>query len=187
MNQTQRELCDAFWQLLEEKPYRRITVRDIVERCRLNRNTFYYHFQDIPSLAEFSVKAWIDQTIKENRDAGMPEADLTVIAREAYKHRNALMHIYRFSRRENFIRYLYEISLYITRSCIDDAPNKEKLKTEDLCIFEKICNCTIAGLALDWLDAGGSYELSDFAEKLGSVFHIFSGNRQTVATDYECK
>jgi len=27
-------------------------LKDIVERCDLNRNTFYYHFQDIPSLFE---------------------------------------------------------------------------------------------------------------------------------------
>ncbi|MFQ8765363.1 MAG: TetR family transcriptional regulator [Oscillospiraceae bacterium] len=25
-------------------------MRDIVERCGINRNSFYYHFQDIPSL-----------------------------------------------------------------------------------------------------------------------------------------
>ena len=25
-------------------------VRDIVEDCGINRNSFYYHFQDIPSL-----------------------------------------------------------------------------------------------------------------------------------------
>ncbi len=26
------------------KPMSKVTVRDIVERCGVNRNTFYYHF-----------------------------------------------------------------------------------------------------------------------------------------------
>ena len=46
MNYTENAIKDAFWQLLEEKPYNKITVKDIVERCQVNRNTFYYHFHD---------------------------------------------------------------------------------------------------------------------------------------------
>ena len=50
MKQTKKLITDTFWQLLEEKPYNKITVQDIVDRCDVNRNTFYYHFQDIPTL-----------------------------------------------------------------------------------------------------------------------------------------
>ena len=64
MNRTKLAIVDTFWQLLEEKPYQKITVQDIVDRCRVNRNTFYYHFQDIPSLAEWSVETWADAVIK---------------------------------------------------------------------------------------------------------------------------
>lgn len=56
MKKTKETIIDAFWQLLEEKPFNKITVQNIVERCALNRNTFYYHFQDIPNLAEYTVK-----------------------------------------------------------------------------------------------------------------------------------
>ncbi len=52
MKKTKETIIDAFWQLLEEKPFNKITVQNIVQRCHLNRNTFYYHFQDIPNLAD---------------------------------------------------------------------------------------------------------------------------------------
>ena len=52
MKKTKEIIIDAFWQLLEEKPFNKITVQNIVERCALNRNTFYYHFQDIPNLGQ---------------------------------------------------------------------------------------------------------------------------------------
>ena len=42
----------AFLRLLEERPLREITVKDIVQACGVNRNTFYYHFKDIPALLE---------------------------------------------------------------------------------------------------------------------------------------
>ena len=56
MVQTKKIIKDAFWELLEEKPYNKITVRDIVNRCCVNRNTFYYYFQDIPTLMVDSIE-----------------------------------------------------------------------------------------------------------------------------------
>ena len=38
----------AFLELIEEKPYSKITVNHIVERAGVHRNTFYYHYQSIP-------------------------------------------------------------------------------------------------------------------------------------------
>ena len=45
-----REIKNSFIKLLTERPISQITVKDIVEDCGVNRNSFYYHFQDIPDL-----------------------------------------------------------------------------------------------------------------------------------------
>ena len=44
MTQTKEIIRESFWELLEEKPYNKITVRDIVNRCYVNRNTFLLLF-----------------------------------------------------------------------------------------------------------------------------------------------
>ena len=41
---TKEIIARTFTELLEEKSMAKITVKDIVERCGVNRNTFYYHF-----------------------------------------------------------------------------------------------------------------------------------------------
>ncbi len=41
----------AFWQTLEEKPYDAIRVGDIVEKAQVNRNAFYYHYDNLDDLA----------------------------------------------------------------------------------------------------------------------------------------
>ncbi|MBT1173477.1 TetR/AcrR family transcriptional regulator [Bifidobacterium sp. MA2] len=46
---------NAFWTLLEEREYRRITVTDIVQRAQVNRNSFYYHFSGLPELADAAI------------------------------------------------------------------------------------------------------------------------------------
>ena len=40
-------------------------VRDIVEDCGINRNSFYYHFQDIPSLLGEIVTEQTDELIRQ--------------------------------------------------------------------------------------------------------------------------
>ena len=39
--QTQKFIMSTFMQLLERESLDKITVRDIVEECEFNRNTFY--------------------------------------------------------------------------------------------------------------------------------------------------
>ncbi len=60
-----RPLKRRFLQLLNEKPLNKISVRDIVEKCGINRNSFYYHFQDIPSLIAEIITAYTDRLIEE--------------------------------------------------------------------------------------------------------------------------
>ncbi len=59
MATTTKELIyRTFLDLLRQKPFDKITVRDIVESANINRNTFYYYYSDIYELLEeiFSVE-----------------------------------------------------------------------------------------------------------------------------------
>ena len=51
-NFTKKAIKDTFISLLKEKPFNQITVKDIVDECGVNRNTFYYHYEDINDLLE---------------------------------------------------------------------------------------------------------------------------------------
>lgn len=43
---TKRALAASFKKLLAQRGIDKITVKDIVEECGVNRQTFYYHFHD---------------------------------------------------------------------------------------------------------------------------------------------
>ena len=55
-NFTKQAIKTSFLKLLNEKPLNKITVRDIVEDCGINRNSFYYHFQDIYDLVRWMLQ-----------------------------------------------------------------------------------------------------------------------------------
>lgn len=52
MSDTKRKMAQALKELMAEKPLKRITIQDIVERSHMTRQSFYYHFQDIYEVLE---------------------------------------------------------------------------------------------------------------------------------------
>ena len=49
---TKKAIVESFMYLLGKKSIDKITVRDVVDHCGINRNTFYYYFQDIYAVLE---------------------------------------------------------------------------------------------------------------------------------------
>lgn len=54
-DRTKRQLEAALRQLLEEKPLEQIRVRELTELCGIRRQSFYYHFPDVPALFAWSL------------------------------------------------------------------------------------------------------------------------------------
>lgn len=57
---TKKAIIESFLQIAGRKPLEKITVRDIVDDCGINRNTFYYYFQDIYAVLEELCASGID-------------------------------------------------------------------------------------------------------------------------------
>ena len=61
-----QRLYDAFWSLLEEKPYAQISVSELLARAGVSRGDFYYHYKNLVDLAKCAVedeaKSWDDLT-----------------------------------------------------------------------------------------------------------------------------
>ncbi len=48
-------LENAFWELLADHEYRKITVTEVVREAHVNRNSFYYHYASLPELADSAI------------------------------------------------------------------------------------------------------------------------------------
>ena len=64
-NFTQKAIKETFLTLLDEKPLSQISVKMLVEACGINRNTFYYHYADIPALIEEIVTGEAERIIAQ--------------------------------------------------------------------------------------------------------------------------
>lgn len=170
MNQTKNTIVTAFWQLLEEKPYNQITVKSIVSRCLINRNTFYYHFHDIPELLEYSFKQDIDHLIQTYSHFGSPMDCLKPFVEHVKNRKSAFLHIYRSVQREVFLKELERLCLYTVKEYVDTVTEDLPLQEEDKNLLIRYYKCTLVGAILDWMDHSMDYDLLNSFVRISELF-----------------
>ena len=86
---TKQAIVASFLKLCARKSPDKITVRDIVDDCEINRNTCYYYFQDIYALIEEVFRFWARDFIAECEAGNRLENGLSSLTEQILTHRKA--------------------------------------------------------------------------------------------------
>ena len=151
-NLTQKMISEVFFQLLKKKNLDKITVKEIVDRCDINRNTFYYHYSDIFDLFDSLICSSFTDAAARLSSADTREECITGIADFLTENKSALKNVCYSS--------AYPL-LYDRTSTFFDSlfSSLIKLENKDCDLCEKdaafaVCflRCAAIGLLKDWLD-----------------------------------
>ncbi len=153
-NFTAKAIKESFLKLLNEKPLGKISVKDIVEDCGINRNSFYYHFQDIPSLLEEIVTEKTAAIIEQYpRIHSLDECFHTAFS-YALQNKKAVFHIYNSVSRDVFERELMKLCDYVVTTYIKTAFSENLMNDSDRSILIRFIKCEFFGLIIEWLNNG---------------------------------
>ena len=165
-----REIKNSFIKLLTERPISQITVKDIVERCGVNRNTFYYHFRDISDVVECALLREVDQVFERPVEVDSVLECLEVLVNLIGENKKAMLHIYCSVQRETFTGALDKMCQYIVKQYIIHNFEEEIMEKEDMKVLMHFYKCVMTGVILDWMDHRMSYDLTEYAGKLRSLY-----------------
>lgn len=91
---TKRAIASALKELMKKRDIDKISVADIVHQCGINRQTFYYHFQDKFDLIDWiyynDVISTVENEKKWNKWSEKLQYALTIIRREKEFYTGAL-------------------------------------------------------------------------------------------------
>ena len=75
-SETKLLMSDALKRLIKDRPFSKITVQDIVSECNINRNTFYYHFENNYDLLYFAYEQEVKNIVNsfQSAKATLPQA-----------------------------------------------------------------------------------------------------------------
>ena len=151
---TKESLGAALKQMLTVKPIDKITVKDLVEICGVNRQTFYYHFDDVYDLLEWVFEEDANRVLPSEvvyehwRDDVMMFfkylADNSVFALNIYNSNSCVYMLRYFKRR---------LQSCIRSFAIIVSEGKNIDRTDFEFVVEFYAN-GIVGLISQWLDLG---------------------------------
>lgn len=153
-NLTKNAIKESFIKLLNEKPLSEITVKAIANDCEINRNTFYYHYQDIPAIIEEIVVDEFEKVLKENPTIDNTESGILAIYKFAEENRRAIYHIYNSVNRNIFEDYLWKLADSIVRTFTSNVLSDVKISKNDERLLMLMIKSLSVGLALEWLNRG---------------------------------
>lgn len=165
-----REIKNSFIKLLTERPISQITVKDIVEDCGVNRNSFYYHFQDIPSLLEEIIVEMTAKVIENLPEESTFEEKVTAALQEINLNKRMIYHIYGSSNREFYEKQLMKICEHVTRTYIRSREYSERVDSKDLEFVISYLKCELFGQLIDWLNHDMSYDIVEHSRILCRMF-----------------
>ncbi len=75
-SETKIQMAESLKRLIKDRPFSKITVQDIVADCSINRNTFYYHFENTYDLLSFTYEQEVKNIVDSfhNANATIPQA-----------------------------------------------------------------------------------------------------------------
>lgn len=175
-DRTKHLIEQAFWNLLSQRPLAKITVKDISNVCGINRNTFYYHFKNIPDLIESVVKNNIDGILaKYPLQVNSIEDCFISIISFARKNEIAINHIYHSTNRAIFERHLWHVCDYIVSTYLSAAHAKAPFvgNPAEHEAIKSFLKYECFGFAIDWLNHG----MPEIDRKsITTLTHIFKQN-----------
>ena len=75
-SETKIQMAESLKKFIKDRPFSKITVQDIVADCNINRNTFYYHFENTYDLLSFAYEQEVKNIVDSfhNANATIPQA-----------------------------------------------------------------------------------------------------------------
>ena len=171
-NFTKQAIKAAFLELLDEKPLNKISVRDIVERCGINRNSFYYHFQDIPTLLGEIILERTNELMAQYPSVDKIEEAFLAVVGYAQKNRRAIMHVYNSVSRDTFEASVMKLCAYMTEQYLRSAYPDTQISERDREVLHRFIKCQLFGLGIDWMLGGMKQEVG---EKMARVLELYRG------------
>ena len=128
---TKRALASALKELLEHKPLNKITIADITEQCGVNRQTFYYHFQDIYALLEWIYTTDAQRLLEGKRDGDTWQQGFLQVLEYIRDNRALVRNTYHSVSRELLEGYLYRVTYQLMRDVVEERAAGTQVPEED--------------------------------------------------------
>ena len=163
---TKRALAASLIKLLSQKPLDKVTVKDIIEDCGVNRQTFYYHFKDIYDLVDWIFLEMASEFLEGKETYDTWQQGFTQILYGVPRNRRLIMNAYNSLSREQVERFLYALTYDLLLGVVEEEAVDVPIREEDKKFIIDFYKYAFVGFMIDWIKKGMKEQPEAFIEKL---------------------
>ncbi len=146
-----------------------ISVISLTKHCKVNRQTFYYHFRNIYDLLTW---VFLNEEIEKATNDELEEGLLIILryikVNEAFIT-NTLASAAKDLVREFVFNYLYNLNLaYIAKK-----DEMHKLTNDEHKLLARVYGAGLASTIISWIEGNFTYQEHEFVIKLMTLFNNF--------------
>lgn len=151
---TKKALGQAMKELMQHTAFDKISVSDITKKCGMNRNTFYYHFQDKYELVNWifcSETSEYIYTVKydDNWTDGILKICMYMVENKKF-YSNALNHMGQNSLTEYLLHFIKETILEFIKA----IPKAKTITDSEIDFIANFYASAFVGLVMYWAKGG---------------------------------
>ena len=151
---TKVAMSNALKEQLKKKKLSKITINDIASACNISRMTFYYHFQDIYDLAEWTLEEAAGRAIGENRTYESLQQGFEGLLRELQANQTLILNIYRSMDREMIERYLLKKAESLLMPVVEHESHGLPVNEENKRRVAIFYSYAFLGVLMEWIGKG---------------------------------
>lgn len=151
---TKTLIYEKFIELLGKKPFDKITVKDIVEACEINRNTFYYYYSDIYDLLEEVFMKELNELNKAREEGRSWIEAFLKIADVAYRHKKIINNICASRSYDYLENYMYKACKFIIVDAVQNMAEGMVVPEEDIDFIASFYEYAFIGVISEWFRTG---------------------------------
>ena len=163
---TKAEIVDSFIRFLNQKPIRRITVKNIVGDCNINRNTFYYYFDDVYAVLDEVLEVKHQKECEKSHNYEELYAIFWRGVRFAQNNKKAVRNMYQYMGRDQFDNYFYSGMDTAVTSFVRQQAKGIVVSEENIHLVSRFCRYVILGLMVEWMKSGMDDDLEFFLNSM---------------------
>jgi probable dihydroxyacetone kinase regulator len=166
---TKKQLAISLKKLMSQSSLKNITVKDVVADCGVNRQTFYYHFQDIYDLLGWIFRTEALEAIGDYKTHKTWQLGFLKVFQYVEDNKAFCMNTFGSLGREHLEQFLNSITFDLLYGVVEELSTGSNITREDKRFIADFYSYAFAGLLLQWLKTGAKEKPGNIIKKLSTL------------------
>ena len=150
-NYTKNLIKQEFIKLLNKKSLHNITVTEIAKQCKIERKTFYYHYENLPQLVREIFDEELENVIEEFNETLSWEESFISAAKFILENKKVVKHMYESDYKVELEKYIFSISGEIMRKYVRRVAKDTKAQEIDIKLIAYFYQCALSSSLVEWV------------------------------------